>query len=249
MSDSQRLSERVDKVVRRRGVPRPFSLAEVEAITARHVNDPSRLLDAAADPDAVDRSIEEIDRRFHRDRIQRKADILLNRLPVRYRDATLPGDASGAAAHEWLAGYRAGNRNPLVILGTTGSGKTWLACALARELLTRDVVPTLMTTTPDFLAALRPSSGVDTDMLTYSLVPVLVLDDLGTEQLTDWGIEQLYRLAHERSHNGRPTIVTSNLSGADIRARYGDRVTERMFGGASLITLAGESRRPLPPGF
>lgn len=247
MEDSERLR---DEVARRADgeAARPRPNADnvtdlVLAMARKHGVNPAKLRPA------TDAEMAAKERELHRERIERQAEILVRRLPVQYRNADMPRIPGGELAMRWLIDYRRGNRGGLVILGPTGTGKTWIAAATARLLLVEDTVPVTFTTVADFLEALRPSArvpGVDPDMMQYALAPVLVLDDLGMEKLTEWGEEQLHRLAHERNANNRPTIVTSNLYGPEIRARYDERTVERLFAGSRLITLDGETRRPLP---
>jgi DNA replication protein DnaC len=247
MNDSERLraevARRADRAAAR---PRPNADNVTDLVLAmarKHGVDPSKLRPATDDEMAAK------ERELHQERIARQADILTRRLPAHYRFAEMPRTDFGVLAMQWLAEHRAGDRKGLVILGPTGTGKTWVMAALARMLLVEDTVPVSFITVADFLEALRPSSrvpGVDPDMMQYAMAPVLALDDLGAEKMTEWGAEQLHRLAHERNHNNRTTIVTSNLTGQQIRERYDDRTVERLFAGSKLITIAGASLRPMP---
>lgn len=248
MDNSERLRSEVARRAERdavRAQPIANNVTDlVLRMAAKHGVSPANLRPATdAEMDAKEREI-------HRERIERQAEILVSRLPSQYQRAELPRTDFGAVAMAWLKRYRAGERGGLVILGPTGTGKTWVAAALARLLLVEDTIPVTFITVPDFLEALRPSSrvpGVDPDMMQYALAPVLALDDLGAEgPLSAWGEEQLLRLAHERNHNGRPTIVTSNMTGPEIRERYNDRIVERLFAGSTLISLSGKSLRPMP---
>jgi DNA replication protein DnaC len=182
----------------------------------------------------------------------RQAEIRLRAIPVIYRNATNDDSAEHRAAGRWLAAYREGARRNLVILGSPGTGKTYLAAALARALLVKDVVPVTFTTSQQLVQSLRPSSeeGDDLGMIQYKLSPVLVLDDLGAEKVTEFVIEQLTALANERTQQARPTIITSNLEPAQIKAVYQERrLIERLFGNCDLIKLTGKSRRDVLPAF
>jgi DNA replication protein DnaC len=248
MDNSERLRAEVARRAERdaaRPQPQADNVTDlVLRIAAKHGVDPTNLRPA------TDAEMAAKEQEIHRERIERQAEILVSRLPIQYQRAVMPRTAFGLEAMEWLKGYRSGQRGGLVLLGPTGTGKTWVAAALARLLLTEDTVPVTFIAVPDFLEALRPSSrtpGVDPDMMQYALAPLLVLDDLGAEgPLSAWGEEQLWRLANERNHNNRPTIVTSNMTGPEIRERYNDRIVERLFAGSTLITLSGGSLRPMP---
>lgn len=257
MDDSSRLRRRIigaaehdsaldDAARLRRRLPIEDAVAE---LARRHGVDPAKIRPATDEEMAAQETA------IHRERLVRQSEILLRRLPERYRNATIPHARFGAEAASWLADYRAARAagdtpRSLVILGPTGTGKTWTACAIARELLVTDTVPVTVVSVGELLDALRAligdKSGLGVDMAQFCLAPVLVLDDLGTEILSEWAAEQLYKLAHNRSHNGRPLVVTSNLTGPQLRERYEQRTLERMFGGAQLIEIAGGTRRPMP---
>lgn len=182
----------------------------------------------------------------------RQAAIRLRAIPAIYREATPDGSPEHRAAGKWLAGYRNGARRNLVILGSPGTGKTYLAAALARALLVKDVVPVTFTTSQQLVQSLRPSSeeGDDLGMIQYKLSPVLVLDDLGAEKVTEFVIEQLTSLANERVQQARPTIITSNLEPAQIKAVYSERrLIERLFSNCDVIKLNGRTRREIAPEF
>lgn len=254
VDDSQKLDAAVERriaaVEARASVPRIEPTKIVENLAAKHGVDLSKLRDT----ERADRLLAEADARAYEEIREKKARIMAARLPEQYRNADFPKIPGGVLALQWLKEYHAGSRRSCVIMGPPGTGKTWIACAIARSLLA-DMIPTEVITSTSLLASLRPGGeGMDVDMLAYTLVPVLVLDDFGSERLTEWGEEQLYRLAHERSHNNRPTIITTNMLpgeeyGKDpdtIKGRYDRRTVERLFGGARRITLAGETLREMP---
>lgn len=182
----------------------------------------------------------------------RQAAIRLRSIPLIYREAVADHSPEHRAAGQWLQGYRAGVRRNLVILGAPGTGKTYLAAALARALLVKDVVPVTFIATQQLVQSLRPSSeeGDDLGMIQFKLSPVLVLDDLGAEKVTEFVIEQLTALANERVQQARPTIITSNLEPAQIKMIYQERrLIERLFGNCDVIKLNGRSRREIAPEF
>lgn len=75
-------------------------------------------------------------------------------------------------------------------------------------------------------------------------VPFLVIDDLGTEQSTARWEEAFGHLIDERLASARcRTIITTNISKANIRGRYGDRIADRWNAHAVAVELKGESMR------
>lgn len=199
---------------------------------------------------ATDEDFARKDAELQRERRAVQAEIRLRSLPYEMRAAKLQREIpEHSIALKWLLDYRAGNRYSLVIFGTYGTGKTYTAAAIAVELLSQDHVPVTFTTVADLLGSLRPSAdtSMELDLQLYKIAPVLVLDDLGAERLTEWGREQLTRIAHYRHHNGLPTITTTNLKPAEIREHCGDeRLVQRLFGGGKMMTLVGNSRRSIP---
>lgn len=200
---------------------------------------------------ATDEDFERKDAELRRERLARQAQIRMRAIPSIFHRAKLDRSVpEHHIAQRWLTGYRNGERRSLAILGSVGLGKTHLAAAVAIELATRDHIPVSFITEAGLIAALR-GGDTEPDMQLYMLAPVLVLDDLGADRATPWSLSQLLRLAHHRSHNGLPTIITTNLNPDQIREHCGhdERLVQRLFGGAELITMAGECRRPMPKGF
>lgn len=201
---------------------------------------------------ATDEEMAAVEREAQLEVPRRQAEIRLRTIPAMYRDA-LPDFAipEHQEAAKWLQGYRQGKRRNLVLLGSTGTGKTYLAAAVLRALLVTDYVPAVFITSKSLVDALRPSSGVgDLDMQLFKLAPVLLLDDLGAERVSEFVIEQLTDLANDRVQHHRPTIITSNLDPATIKATYKDRrLIERLFSNCDVINMTGTTRRQMAPGF
>lgn len=254
MDDSARLRAEIERRAAKRATPPRAPIDQVVADFARRQGVDPALLDMskAENRQRADQLLADKEAQLHRDRLDRQAEILVSRLPAEYQNARFPDEPWVLDVLEWLRAYRAARETgdvppTLTLMGPVGTGKTWTAAALARILLTEDSVPVTFITTQQMIDAVKPATGgLDVDMMQFELAPVLVLDDFGAERLTEWAIDQLYRLAHHRSHNGRPCIITTNLDGPDIRKRYNERLIERLFGGSKLVRITGDSRRRLP---
>lgn len=154
-----------------------------------------------------------------------------------------------------------GERPSLYIAGPIGTGKTMLASCLSLDLIRRGR-SVRWSNVGDLLRSLRASFNSrdvsEEDIIDrYVSAPILVLDDLGKERPTEWAAEQLFAIFNRRYDYNKPTIVTTNYSGADLVRRltpkpdpsgYADDTTaqaivDRLRGTAQTIILDGTSKR------
>lgn len=110
----------------------------------------------------------------------------------------------------------------LYIEGTNGTGKTHLAAAIALQLISEGI-PVICKTSSDLLSDIKKSfdSGGASEheiLEVYKRVDLLIIDDLGKEQCTEWGMATLYSIINDRYEDMRPTIVTTNYN-ADSLAK------------------------------
>jgi DNA replication protein DnaC len=119
----------------------------------------------------------------------------------------------------------------LVLLGGYGCGKTHLAASIANYCLERGQ-PTLFIVVPDLLDHLRatysPESTISYDQRFQAVLtaPLLILDDLGTQNTTPWAREKLYQLFNYRYNAKLPTVITSNHLLEAIDPRLRSRMTD-----------------------
>ncbi len=136
----------------------------------------------------------------------------------------------------------------LIMFGNFGVGKTHLAAAIANEALRRHW-RVLFAIVPDLLDHLRstfgPSSEVQYDdrFETIRDVPLLVLDDLGTENTSPWAREKLFQIVNHRYNYALPTVITSNRKPEDIDPRIFSRMSDRTLSQEIIIIDAGDFRR------
>lgn len=115
-------------------------------------------------------------------------------------------------------------RNGLFITGTKGTGKTHLAASIANQLI-RGGTPVICMTMIDLLARIketfdRNDAATEADVMRiYEEVPLLIIDDIGTEQPTEWGLSKIYTIINARYEAYMPTIITTNYSGDDLIRR------------------------------
>ncbi|MCI0814685.1 MAG: ATP-binding protein, partial [Chloroflexi bacterium] len=129
----------------------------------------------------------------------------------------------------------------LVIAGATGHGKTRLAAAIGNYCREAGR-PAMFVVVPDLLDRLRaaysPSNPRAFDEMFDQVrnVPLLILDDLGSQSGTAWADEKLFQLLNYRYNACLPTVITTNLTVRDLDARLASRLTDPQ---VSTILLMG----------
>jgi len=74
---------------------------------------------------------------------------------------------------------------------------------------------------------------------------LLVLDDLGVGQATEWAETRFYRLLNHRTSQLLPTVITSNYSPELLEERLGPRTASRILGSCGILHVDGPDHRRL----
>lgn len=112
--------------------------------------------------------------------------------------------------------YHRSRGDGLYIEGTNGTGKTHLAAAIALQLI-GEGIPVICKTSSDMLMDIKrafESKEIKESEIfdIYKKVELLIIDDLGKEQCSDWSMSTLYSILNDRYEDMRPTIVTTNYN-------------------------------------
>lgn len=137
----------------------------------------------------------------------------------------------------------------LLILGPTGVGKTWIACALAQQAC-RQGFTTCYLRAPRLFEDLylaHADGRFPKLMAGYAKTDLIVLDDWGLASLDAAARRDLLELLDDR-HGQRSTLVTSQLPVDHWHEVIGDptladAILDRLVHSAYRITLKGESMR------
>jgi DNA replication protein DnaC len=161
-------------------------------------------------------------------------------------DGPLPDAESRSLFRQALAAAREFAENPtgwLVLTGPSGSGKTHLAVAVANRCIKQGQT-TLFVVVADLLDHLRAAYSPDNPMSYDELfdqvrnVPVLVLDDLGTQSATPWSQEKLFQVINHRFNAALPTVIT--IRGSLSRLDEGLRTRMEAADGVSRVFQLGQ---------
>jgi len=147
-------------------------------------------------------------------------------------------------AGDWIA-----QKQNLIVIGKTGLGKSWIACALAHKAC-RDDRSVLYHRVPrlfDALALARGDGRHARLLKSIARVELLILDDWGLANLTPDQGRDLLEILDDR-HGRGSTIVTSQV---DVKHWHemianptvADAILDRLVHNAHKIFLTGESMR------
>ncbi len=131
---------------------------------------------------------------------------------------------------EWL---RSGWQSSLFLSGSCGSGKTYTSFALLRAFC--ECVPGLWVIyirshelDAELLQAIEERQE-GTALSKYRQVPLLFIDDLGTQRLNERIVRQYYNFIDHRMNDLMPTVFTSNIPMESLEDKLGERIASRIF--------------------
>ncbi len=120
--------------------------------------------------------------------------------------------------------------------GGTGLGKTYLSKCIMRRVIERGYTAAFYTAYRLFSLFHQHRLGEDVDIAPIFEVPLLVIDDIGTEPMTrNVTVEYLFDLINERS--ALHTVIVTNLPFHDIKERYGERIHSRLMDKSASVKM------------
>lgn len=173
-------------------------------------------------------------------------------VPYRYRQATAEHPVVQAWADRAAADIR--DAGILVLHGNIGAGKTHQAYGALRRIAEAGPrnFQMIATTAPDLYGLLRPGGsdkGSEHELKRLCRIPLLLLDDLGTEKLSEFTEETTTRIVNYRYNESLPLLITTNLPiktgtpSTDLVTRLGDRLASRLAQTATIVGFDGPDLR------
>ena len=137
-----------------------------------------------------------------------------------------------------------------VFYGQTGRGKTHLAIAIGVAAASSGKTVRFFTTAELVMALTMANSAgaLDQFMRDLAKADLLILDDLGTEFISDFSVSELFRILNTRLLTKKKTIVSTNLSLQDIKRVYSERTLSRIIGDFTILKFCGNDIRFMKKG-
>jgi DNA replication protein DnaC len=139
--------------------------------------------------------------------------------------------------------------NNLYFYGDPGLGKTFLSHCIAKELLD-DGYLVIYQTASELLDIIRKSKfqqvedrAVIQPIQYLYQCDLLILDDLGTETLTEFANNELFNLINRRLKEEKKMLISTNLPISKLEGRYSARLASRIIGNFKFVEFFGEDIR------
>ena len=135
----------------------------------------------------------------------------------------------------------------IIMMGNTGLGKTHVSSAMG-GIIINNGFDVYYSTAVDMMADFENErfSNVKSDSLRsekYFSCELLIIDDLGTELINQFTTSCLYNVINSRLIKKKPTIINTNFTREDLRKKYMDRITSRIFGEYTVLPFLGTDIR------
>ena len=150
---------------------------------------------------------------------------------------------------EFIYDFDKDNDKNLLFYGDTGLGKTFMSSYIAKELLDKGYLVIYQTAFKMFEIIEEYKFRNDDKHLSRSdyenlfECDLLIIDDLGTELTNSFTISELFIILNTRLLNGKKTIISTNLSPAQLGELYSQRIFSRIFDKFKMIKFIGADLR------
>jgi len=183
----------------------------------------------------LDRANEEIEAKRKKD-YQIQTLLNLSNIPKRYKRAIfraktdIQREVSGYFIDNFRFGAEASDSEnmatDILLFGAIGTGKTYISCAFALEMIKRNQRGVKYITEYDLLSLYFEKKY--SEFKSFRDCQILILDEIGKRVLADWQRVQLEELLSHRYNEMLPTVYITNLEQSDFREFLGSRLADRL---------------------
>ena len=135
--------------------------------------------------------------------------------------------------------------NGIIMIGPTGLGKTHLSTAIGRVVIEKgySVVSESAFRLVNQIESERFSDERDKTIALLSEADLLIIDDLGAENLTNYTLAALTNIIDTRIANEKSTIISTNRDVKELEKTYSERIVSRIFGYYRQMRFSGLDNR------
>ena len=144
----------------------------------------------------------------------------------------------------WFINNFSESNENLLFYGNSGTGKTFLSHCIAKELLDKGFL-VIYRTAEELIQNLRQVRFENNYKLEDLILncDLLIIDDLGTEQINDFSKTELFNLLNRKLLKGKKMLVSTNYTIEGLSKTYSERITSRLFGNFNLCKFFGDDIR------
>lgn len=128
--------------------------------------------------------------------------------------------------------------------GSSGTGKTFLSNCIAKELLDKGYL-VVYRTSEELVRNLKKIKFENDDTLEELLVncDLLIIDDLGTEQINDFSKTEFFNILNKKLLKEKKMLISTNYTLEDLLKNYSERISSRLLGNFTLCKFYGDDIR------
>lgn len=154
-------------------------------------------------------------------------------------------------AEQFINNFDSPEEKNLLFIGNTGLGKTFLSNCIAAELLKKEKTVLYQSSSSmlDSILDYKFSKEDSSDNIYNNIlnVDLLIIDDLGTENINALKFAELFNIINSRllnqNHKITKTIISTNLSIDNLFKNYDERIVSRLVGYYNICRFFGDDIR------